>query len=58
MVGQLGRGNARHGREATPPVFFATCVRLLPNDVRVTVELCKDDKTLVTLSAASGHSCD
>ena len=24
--------------EKQPPVFFATCARLLPNDVRVTVE--------------------
>ena len=36
---------AKHGRAAMektaqdqPGVFFATCVRLLPNDVRVTVE--------------------
>jgi hypothetical protein len=33
-----GKATIQHTAKTQPAVFFATCARLLPNDVRVTVE--------------------
>jgi hypothetical protein len=35
---EKGKASMLYTAEKQPAVFFATCARLLPNDVRVTVE--------------------
>ena len=37
---EKGKASMLYTAEKQPAVFFATCARLLPNDVRVTVEQC------------------